>query len=42
MCGCCGNDPCDCPKDCDGCKSMDESVHILDKALEDLKKLAGI
>ena len=42
MCGCCGNDPCDCAPDCEGCKGMDESVHILDKALEDLKKLAGI
>jgi hypothetical protein len=41
-CGCCGNDPCDCAPDCEGCKGMDESVHILDKALEDLKKLAGI
>ena len=34
-CGCCGNDPCDCPKDCKGC--MEESVD-----LEELKKLAGI
>jgi hypothetical protein len=42
MCGCCGNDPCDCAPDCEGCKSMDESVHILDKALADLKKLAGL
>ena len=42
MCGCCGNDPCDCAPDCEGCNSMDESVHILDKALADLKKLAGI
>jgi hypothetical protein len=42
MCGCCGNDPCDCAPDCEGCNSMDESVHILDKALADLKKLAGL
>jgi len=42
MCGCCGNDPCDCAPDCEGCKSMDESVHILDKAFADLKKLAGL
>ena len=35
MCGCCGNDPCDCPKDCKGC--MEESAD-----LEQLKKLAGI
>jgi len=41
-CGCCGNDPCDCAPDCEGCKSMDESVHILDKAFADLKKLAGL
>ena len=34
-CGCCGNDPCDCPKNCKGC--MEESVD-----LEELKKLAGI
>ena len=34
-CGCCGNDPCDCPKDCKGC--MEESAD-----LEQLKKLAGI
>ena len=26
-CGCCGNDPCDCPKDCDGCRGkVDESL----------------
>ena len=24
-CGCCGNDPCDCAPDCEGCESMDES-----------------
>lgn len=41
-CGCCGNDPCDCAPDCEGCKGMDESVHILDQALADLKKLAGL
>jgi len=26
-CGCCGNNPCDCPKDCDGCRGkVDESL----------------
>lgn len=26
-CGCCGNDPCDCPKDCKGCRGkVDESL----------------
>ena len=34
-CGCCGNDPCDCPKDCKGC--MEESAD-----LDQLKKLAGL
>ena len=24
-CGCCGNDPCDCPPDCEGCGSMEET-----------------
>ena len=42
-CGCCGNDPCDCAPDCEGCKSMDEAVEeTTDNTLEELRRLAGI
>ena len=46
-CGCCGNDPCDCPPDCEGCKKMDEAVdstvnNALDAAIQELKALAGL
>lgn len=46
-CGCCGNDPCDCPADCEGCKKMDEAVdstvnNALDAAIQELKALAGL
>ena len=53
-CDCCGNDPCDCPPDCEGCGSMDESeeavedaveetaTNALDAALAELKSLAGL
>jgi hypothetical protein len=46
MCGCCGNDPCNCPKDCDGCRK-DEAVEditakALDTAMAELRTLAGI
>ena len=47
MCGCCGNDPCDCAPDCKGCKSMDEAVdttvnNALDAAIQELRTLAGL
>ena len=46
MCGCCGNDPCDCPKDCDGCRKdeavEDTTVKALDDAMAELRTLAGI
>ena len=46
-CGCCGNDPCDCPPDCEGCGSMEESVaetvdNAMTSALAELRRLAGI
>lgn len=50
-CGCCGNDPCDCSPDCEGCKKMEEAVEdaieetvdtAMSSALADLRKLAGI
>lgn len=46
-CGCCGNDPCDCAPDCEGCKKMDEAVdstvnNALDAAIQELKTLAGL
>ena len=44
-CGCCGDDPCDCPSDCKGC--MEESVDAtaekaLEAAMQELKQLAGL
>ena len=30
-CGCCGNDPCDCPPDCEGCKSMNEDSNDINR-----------
>lgn len=46
MCDCCGNNPCDCPKDCEGCRK-DEAVEdsaskALDAAMSELRTLAGI
>jgi len=46
MCGCCGNDPCDCPKDCDGCRKdeavEDTTAKALEAAMVELRTLAGI
>ncbi|MDA8842221.1 hypothetical protein N9N08_00920 [bacterium] len=46
MCGCCGNNPCNCSKDCDGCRKdesiEDTSVKALDAAMAELRTLAGI
>ena len=45
-CGCCGNDPCDCPKDCDGCRKdeavEDTTAKALEAAMSELRTLAGL